>query len=147
MKASPSTNVDEGKQLNLSCHYKSNIAHDNVYWYKFLYKQINVSTNESFNLFISNSSKDDRGTYFCKVKNRVGIGVANITVTVNCKYDIISYFKTLIKLKMEMGMRPRNKNPTEQQKIATDGSSTQRKHPASGGTLQLALKQKCVKVQ
>lgn len=97
MKASPSTNVDEGKQLNLSCYYESNIAHDSVYWYKFRYEQINVSRNRSFNLFISNLSKDDRGTYFCKVKNRVGIGVANITVTVNCKYNIIFYLKTLKK--------------------------------------------------
>ncbi|CAC5378115.1 NCAM [Mytilus coruscus] len=81
--AYPSTNIQEGNQLNISCKYESNVEHDDVYWYKSSYELFNVSLNGSFNLFIPNVSKEDRGEYFCQVNNRAGKDVASIAISVN----------------------------------------------------------------
>lgn len=98
--AYPSTNINEGSQLNISCRYESNLVHDNVYWYKKSNTNLDILSNGSFSVFISNSSKVNAGNYICHVKNRVGTGEANITVTVNCKYYVCLNMQGILSLYM-----------------------------------------------
>ncbi|XP_071142049.1 lachesin-like [Mytilus edulis] len=88
----PSSVVEEGHNLTLTCLYDSNTNESVICWKRN--DRILLNTQNS-TLSVINVSREDAGKYCCEVENRIGIGTDMINITVLYKPRVMSHSNTL----------------------------------------------------
>lgn len=85
MYVDPSFEIEEGKNVALTCEFDSNTDLVYLRWIK---DNISLGVSQNNHLLLTNVSKDDEGMYGCEVKNKVGLSSDQTEITILCKYPI-----------------------------------------------------------
>lgn len=81
----PSFEIEEGKNITLTCNFESNTHLVELRWIK---DNNSLSVSQNHHLLLTNVSKDDEGVYVCEVENQVGISSDQMEIKVLCKYHV-----------------------------------------------------------
>ncbi|CAC5422611.1 unnamed protein product [Mytilus coruscus] len=97
----PSFEIEEGKDVALTCEFESNNDLVELRWIK---DNNSLSVSQNNHLLLTNVSKDDEGIYFCEVENQVAINSDQTEIKILYKPRLTDPFK-IFEIESSIGQR------------------------------------------